>query len=225
MANFDHYNFDIRSVQGENRWRSQIPERRDVDAPVRKSIFDNPVVRIVAIVLLVALALGCIYTIVVHPIYRLQLRLASAKYFEIKVDSVYSYWQFSFYISGTDHATIQVYADQNAFAIINESNVPERYYKIIDGVLHEYNDLTKDWEKAEDEKQEDSSFYAGIFDRHNYKYSINKLFAWQYKDSDLYFKSSFGKFKFIHETGINETTMTFKHFDWDRHTPPWEESE
>lgn len=210
------YNFRLERPQGP--WIPQSPERRDVDAPVRKSIWRIPIVRILAIVLLVSLALGCIYAIVGHPIYRLQLRLASAKYFEIKVDSVYN----NFFISGTEHATIKVYADQNAFTILNESNVPQGYYKIVDGVLHKYNDLTKDWEKAEDEKQEDPSFYAGIFDRQNYKYAKDRLFAWQYQDSDLYFKSSFGKFKFIYDTGTNTIYMTFEHFDWDHHTPPWE---
>lgn len=223
MANFDQHNYDIRSARAENPWSAPSPERRDVDAPVRKSLWHIPIVRILAIVLLVSLALCCLYTTLVHPIYRLQLRLLPAKYFEIDVVTNYNYWNNSMYYSGTDHATIQVYVDQNAFVIKNGSSGSEEYYKVVDGVLYKSNKWTDGWEKAEDDEQASSSFYAGLLERRNYKYATDRLFAWRYQDSDLYFKSTFGKFKFIYESSTGETKMTFGHFDLTHHTPPWEE--
>ena len=222
MASFDPHNYDFRPNRPEGLPNHYTPERPRTVPPVHKSFFHIPAVRIVAIILLIALVLYCVFSIVVHPIYRLQLRLLTAKYYEIKIVSVYSYFNYFFRVSGTELMTIKVYADQNAFVISSDSSDPDEYYKIVDDVLYKYNSGLKEWQKADADEQESSSFYAGLFDRSNYKYATDKLFAWRYLDSDLYFRAVFGKFRFINENSYGKTNMTFKHFDATPHTPPWE---
>ncbi len=215
------YNFRLERPQGP--WIPQSPERRDVDAPVRKSIFRIPIVRILAIVLLASLALCCIYTLLVHPIHRLNLRLRQAEYYEVAIVTRYSYWKNSTYESGTDSATIKVYADQNAFVYSSGPADNDAYYKVVDGVLYKYDRWFEEWETASEREQATYSLYAGVFDRRSYKYAKDRLFAWHYQDSKLYFKGTFGKFKFIHEGSEGTSTMTFEHIERDPRIPPWEE--
>ncbi len=223
MANFDQNNFNIRPGHAQSPWDSPAPERRDVDAPVRKSIFRIPIVRILAIILLISLALCCIYTLFVHPIHRLNLKLRQAEYYEVRIVTRYSYWENSTYKSGTDYATVKVYVDQNAFVYSSGPADDDAYYKVVDGVLYKYDRWFEEWETASEHEQATYSLYAGVFDRRNYKYAKDRLFAWRYQDSKLYFKGTFGNFKFIHEGSEGTSTMKFACIERDPRTLPWEE--
>lgn len=207
MNNFDHHNYAGNFIRPEKPLNSPIPEHPDQDAPVRRSIMSIPVVRIIAIILLVAFVLYFLYTVCLHPMHKLNLRLALARHCVIKI-SVRSYWNGG----STTYYTLIIYMDENAFAIGKGYPEPSKldYYKVEGDVIYIYSEVSKEWYETNLDDDEDTIFSAGMFDRKNYEWAKGKLFVWKYKDRDIYFKHRFGNFKFTFGYGYGEIVLEFK---------------
>lgn len=221
MRRVNDNNFDTRFNREENPWDSSF-KRPEVDAPVcvKSPITSSPIVRVLAIVLIVVVVLYFLYAVCVHPIYKLNLRLLFAKHCVIKVIA-------RSYSNGIYQArTLIIYIDEDAFAIGSSYPAEKEhldYYKMINGVLHEYNKATGEWQETYDDAGTDTLFSADMFDRNNYTRVKGKLFLWQYKDDDIYFKRGFGSFKFIYEYTYGEVTVEFKRIGMRHLDLPWEE--
>ncbi len=219
MRDFDPY--EARANRVDNPWDSSF-KRPDVDAPVRvkRPITRSPIVRVLAIVLLVVIVLYFLYAVCVHPIYKLNLSLLFAKHCVIKV-IVKSYSNRIYKVQ-----TLIIYTDEDAFAL--GSGYPAEkedldYYKTINGILHKYDKATEEWQETYDDGGTDTLLSVDMFDRSNYTRVKGKLFLWQYKDKDIYFKRGFGSFKFIYEYNYGEVTVEFKRIGITHLNPPWEE--
>jgi hypothetical protein len=220
MPEFDHNSFDVSSRKANNPWESVQGERSNVDAPPRKSLTDIPLVRIIAIILLAAILIYFLYTVLLHPIHKLNLRLLFAKHCIIKVTAT----AYAFIGSKSEYYTLILYLDQNAFAIgegyPNAKNL--KYYKLVGEELYTYNEESGEWYEADESDDEESLFADGMFKRKNYKWAKGKLFVWRYKDSDMYFKHRFGKFTFTQKYGYGEVVLEFKRISMRHLEAPWE---
>ena len=218
MPNFDNNNFNIRGA--ENPWDTNFSAGTGVDALPRPERTVSPLVRIIAIILLAALLIYLLYTLLVHPIDRLKLRLMFAKHCVIEVKAR-NYW------GGGDSSNILiVYLDQEVFAI--GEGYPDtknlKYYKLIDDVLYEYSEEAGEWYESYNNNGESDIFTEDMFDRKNYQKAMGHLFIWQYKDTGITFHHRSGKFKFMYsEYPYGDVTIEFKKISLKHLPTPFEE--
>jgi len=220
LADFDNNNFNIPSNRAENPWDSNFGARSGVDAPPRPAPTVSPLVKILAIILLVGILLYFLYTILIHPIDKLNLKLMNAKHCVISV-TVSNNW------GGGDYRKILiVYLDQEIFAI--GDGYPKtknlKYYKVIDDELYQYSEAANEWYESFNNNGDSDIFTADMFERKNYKWAKGRLFVWQYKDTEIFFKHRFGKFKFTYNyDAYNDVIIEFKKISTKHLPTPWDE--
>ena len=217
MPGFDQNRFDVDTRRTENPWDSFSGERPDTDAPARRPITDIPLVRIIAIILLAAVLIYLLYSIFVHPINKLKLKLFISKSCTMTIVAQY----------GLQSAKATVKVDGNIICIT------DNYYKIEGDKLLAYDYDLKSWINAERVAGEivdlnDISAYEAILSRRNYKLAKGKFFTWELKDGvdaggmiDLEFRRKGGRFSFtwFDVYGI-KYTLTFTAFGTTHLDPP-----
>jgi hypothetical protein len=216
LANFDNNNFNVQGGRSENPWDTNFGAGTGVDAlpPPERTV--SPLVRILAIILLAALLIYFLYTIIVHPVDRLKLRLMLAKHCVIEI-KVRDYWG-----GGDSSKILIIYIDQEIFAMgdgyPNTRNL--KYYKLIDDVLYEYSEEAGEWYESYNNNGDSDIFTEDMFVRKNYQWADGHLFAWRYKGTDMILKCRFGKFKFEIDYSGYDVTIEFKKISpWHLSTP------
>lgn len=222
---FERHGFAPSAGGAEDPWGAALAERRDTDAPVRyaRPLLSRPAVRIVAIVLLAALALYLLWAAFVHPINKLKLKLLVTQSCTMTVYAQY----YNQGVLQAATATVRVDGDLIATAS-SEYSKPEgwTYYRLDGDEVYVYEPTLGTWESgtlAVGNIGEVSAEYEKLLDRRSYERVKGKLLWWQLKDGvdvqgmwNVQFGREAGRLALSwNEAGV-KYTVTFKAFGTTR---------
>lgn len=178
--------------------------------------------RVVAILLLTVFGLFLLYSLFVHPVNKLKLRLLLTKNVTMKIQASY----------GEQHETVIVKVDGNLIAVGDSQFEPIHYtyYKIEQDTIYAYNEFTADWEPQDQSLLAGSEEFRQLFIADNYKRVKGRLRTWQLKEDvridgmqNVRFQRKAGKFTISYQNGLVSCSIVFEKFGRSSIALPGEE--
>jgi hypothetical protein len=214
MKRIDQKDFDLSNTRSKSTLPASVFERPDVDSPIRnsRSLLESPLFRFAAIAVAAILVLSLLYSLLVPPMVRLNIRLANSENFEMQLKAS----------TFGETASVNIRVDGNLFAIRESDSNNFIYYKQEGNALYKYvNDASGGRWVKEDTRDEyqDSIAFDKMLNPHNYERVEGSLLHWKIKDdvdlgriTDVTASKIRGKFAITWNQGAIYYTLTFVSF-------------
>ncbi len=178
-------------------------------------------------ILLIVLVLGFVYTVLIHPVNKLKLRILLGDSYTMNLKA-FNYNTFAWQSVG------QIKVDGNLIYISYNGN--RIYYEVDGETIYEYKMIDGGWEKEKIDEQiiafgdseEDAVDLSVLLDRRNYRWAKEKLFVCRIKDGvdigqfdKVEFYRVGGKYEMKLYIDGNSATIVFEDIGKTQINPPW----